>query len=78
MPTIPRDSPYRLFFYAGDRNEPMHVHIERDDKVAKFWLEPIRLHTSGGFSREEIRRIHRLVQSHTDELKEAWDAYFNG
>jgi flagellar motor switch protein FliM len=36
------------------------------------------LHTSGGFSRIEIRRIHKLVADHAEELKEAWDAYFNG
>lgn len=78
MPTILRKGPYRFFFYAGDRNEPAHVHIERDDKVAKFWLEPVRLNTSGGFSRTEIRRIQQLVKTHANELKEAWNAYFSG
>ncbi|HEX9591769.1 MAG TPA: DUF4160 domain-containing protein [bacterium] len=77
MPTILRKGAYRFFFYAGDREEPIHVHIERDDKVAKFWLEPIRLQTSGGFSRAEIGRIQRMVQTHAEKLKEAWNAYFN-
>lgn len=31
MPTVLRSGPYRFFFYAGDRDEPPHVHIERDD-----------------------------------------------
>ena len=56
----------------------MHVHVERDDKVAKFWLHPIRLQASGGFSRIEISRIQNIVQAHVNELKEAWNAYFNG
>ncbi len=73
-----RIGPYRFFFYAGDRDEPKHVHIERDDNVAKFWLDPIRLHTSGGFSRIELRRIQELIHRHADSLKEAWNAYFNG
>jgi hypothetical protein len=47
MPTILRVGSYRFFFYAGDRDEPAHVHIEREDKVAKFWLDPVRLHNSG-------------------------------
>lgn len=55
----------------------MHVHVERDDKVAKFWLQPIRLQASGGFSRIEITRIQNLVHSHVNEIKEAWNAYFN-
>ena len=28
MPTVLRVGPYRFFFYASDRAEPMHVHIE--------------------------------------------------
>lgn len=78
MPTVLRNGPYRFFFYAGDRSEPKHVHIERDEKVAKFWLEPIRLHASGGFARAEIARLQELVRAHADGLREAWNAYFNG
>ncbi|MBI4234590.1 MAG: DUF4160 domain-containing protein, partial [Chloroflexi bacterium] len=43
MPTIRRIGAYRLFFYAGDRDELEHIHVERDENVAKFWLDPVRL-----------------------------------
>ena len=76
MPTVLRVGPYRFFFYAGDREEPSHIHIEREDKVAKFWLDPIRLQESGGFSRSEIVRIHKFVTEHQDSLLEAWNEYF--
>ncbi len=78
MPTVLRDGPYRFFFYSSDRNEPPHVHVERDDNVAKFWLDPVRLQSSGGFSRVEIGRIEKLVIEHQQELLEAWNAYFRG
>jgi len=78
MPTVLRVGPYRFFFYAGDRDEPPHVHVEREAKVAKFWLDPVRLHRSGGFSRTEVGRIQRMVSNHRMELLEAWDAYFHG
>lgn len=48
MPTVLRKGSYRFFFFAGDRNEPIHVHVEHDDKVAKFWLDPVRLQRTGG------------------------------
>ncbi|MFY9618426.1 MAG: DUF4160 domain-containing protein [Pyrinomonadaceae bacterium] len=38
MPTVLRNGPYRFFFYAGDREEPPHIHVERDDCLAKFGL----------------------------------------
>ena len=43
MPTALRLGPYRFLFYAGDRDEPPHVNVERDDNLAKFWLDSVRL-----------------------------------
>jgi hypothetical protein len=77
MPTVLRIGPYRFFFFAGDRDEPPHVHIEREDKVAKFWLDPVRLQSSGGFSRNEIIRLQKLVGEYQIQLREAWNAYFH-
>ena len=48
MPTVLRiGGPYRFFFFAGDRGELPHIHVEREDKLAKFWLDPVRLQSSG-------------------------------
>lgn len=76
MPTALKIGPYRFFFYASDRDEPHHIHVERDDKVAKFWLDPIRLQNSYGFNRQEINRIQDIIQEHQKQLMEAWNDYF--
>jgi hypothetical protein len=78
MPTIFRDRPYRFFFYSGDRDEPMHVHVERDDKTAKVWLEPLRLCNSDGFKRSELSEILRIIEQNREIMMEAWNDYFNG
>lgn len=78
MPTVLRLGPYRFFFYASDRDEPAHIHVEREDSIAKFWLDPVRLQGSGGLSRAEISRIAKLVTKHQTELLEAWNEYFRG
>jgi len=78
MPTVYKSGPYRFFFYAGDRNEPYHIHVERDDKVAKFWLDPIRLQNSGGFGRFELKEIRGIIEKQQKSFMEAWDEYFNG
>ena len=51
MPTVLKDGAYRFFFHASDRDEPQHIHVERENKVAKFWLNPLRLAQSGDFGR---------------------------
>lgn len=76
MPTVLRIGPYRFFFFASDRDEPLHIHVEREDRIAKFWLEPVRLQSSGGFSRNEIGRLQGIINEHQLQLKEAWHAYF--
>lgn len=76
MPTILRIAPYRFFFYAGDYNEPPHIHVERDDNTGKFWLDPVRLQNSGGFSRKEINKIQKLEKENQDYLLRSWDEYF--
>lgn len=77
MPTVLRVGPYRFFFYAGDRAEPPHVHVERDDKIAKVWLDPIRLQRSGGFSRAEIERLNAILRRNQVRSLEAWNDYFD-
>jgi len=76
MPTVLRIGSYRFFFYAGDRDEPRHIHVEYDNKLAKFWLDPVRLQGSYGFNRNEISRIQKMVQEHQTQLMEAWNEYF--
>jgi hypothetical protein len=78
LPTVWRTGPYRLFFYAGDGSEPEHIHVERDNNVAEFWLDPIRLERSGGFGRSELGAIQRLIAERRSHLIEAWHAYFQG
>lgn len=76
MPTVLRAGPYRFFFYAGDRDEPEHIHVSRDNLIAKLWLNPVRLARSGGFRPADIRRIQSMVENSQDILLEAWHDYF--
>ncbi|EXI72706.1 MAG: hypothetical protein AW07_03151 [Candidatus Accumulibacter sp. SK-11] len=76
MPTVLRVGAYRFFFYASDRDEPAQVHVEREDSIAKFWLDPVRLQSSGGLSRVEISRMEKLVEKDPSELMDAWNEYF--
>ncbi|MCC6718271.1 MAG: DUF4160 domain-containing protein [Acetobacteraceae bacterium] len=78
MPTIPRISGHRFFFYSLEGNEPPHVHIEHGDRVAKFWLSPVQLVESFGFRSHELSRLRMLVLENRAAFLEAWDEHFNG
>ena len=57
--------------------EPPHVHVERDERSAKFWLDPVRLESSGWFSRPEINLLAKIVEENRDDLLRKWNEYFH-
>jgi hypothetical protein len=67
---------YRFFFVSLDRSEPPHIHVRRENKVAKFWLEPVALERAGGFSRAELNVILTLVDEHRERLMRSWYEFF--
>ncbi len=75
MPTVLRSGPYRVYFYSHEPNEPAHVHVDRHDLSAKFWLEPLSLARNMGFKAHELSRIERLLAGFLPELLEAWNGH---
>jgi hypothetical protein len=68
MPTVLRIGPYRFYFYSHEPNEPSHVHIDRDDSSAKFWLEPVSLAKNLGFNAKELRKLQTLAEDNQEML----------
>ena len=73
MPTVLRSGPYRFYFVSHDLKEPPHVHVDREDMSAKFWLEPVALARNLGFAAHELKRIERLVIENAESFRRAWD-----
>ncbi len=78
MPVVLRVGPYAFLFFSNENYEPAHVLIERDDDVAKFWLEPVHLAANYGFRKHELNVILKLVLEHQEFLRERWHGYFSG
>ena len=68
MPTLLTDHGLRYFFWSNEGTEPPHVHVERDDVAAKFWLEPVRLAKSWGLSITDLRRAKLTIEAHEQEF----------
>jgi hypothetical protein len=76
MPTVLRSGPYRFYFYSHEPNEPPHIHVDRDDLSAKFWLDPAQLARNFGFRANELRTVQSLVTKHREAFLEAWNEFF--
>jgi hypothetical protein len=75
MPTILVVDGYRFFFYSNEGHEPAHIHIEKGDGLAKWWLDPIREARTEGFSQGQRRRIRAILLDHEEAFLEAWYRY---
>ena len=76
MPTVLRTEPYRVYWFSNEGREPPHVHIDRGDLSAKFWLVPLQLARNTGFSGVELRRISVIIQREESYLVRRWNEYF--
>ena len=76
MPTILNVKGFRFFFYSNE-HLPIHIHIEKDDKTAKFNLEPIEIVYTRRFKASEISEMVELVNEHKEFFITKWNEYFN-
>jgi uncharacterized protein DUF4160 len=76
MPTVLTVGPYRFFFFAKDVGEPPHIHVERDEDTAKFWLSPIRRASNDRFREHELKRIEKIVKENKQLFLERWHEFF--
>jgi hypothetical protein len=80
MPTVFRDRGFRFFFYSneGSPREPVHIHVEKDDVEAKFWLRPeVKLAYNGGYDARVLRELVGVVEAHRNFIERIWDEYFS-
>ena len=76
MPTVLKTGGLRFFFFSNEGNEPIHIHVESNDKYAKFWLEPVQLAKSVGYSARELNEIRKLILEKATLFKEKWHEHF--
>jgi hypothetical protein len=76
MPTVLSIGPYRFYFYSHEPNEPPHIHVDRGNLSAKFWLKPVQLSRNLGFSPKELRKLHEIAIENQQAFLEKWHGYF--
>jgi hypothetical protein len=79
MPTVFVYRGFRFFFYSneGTPREPLHIHVEKDDMEAKFWLEPeVRVAYNDGYDARALRELLEIVEINKDRIQRAWDEFF--
>ena len=76
MPTVLRRQGFRFYFFSSDRNEPLHVHVQKGDAHAKVWLEPVSEQYAYGFTPAERRNYFSILKENLGLIISMWDEHF--
>jgi Domain of unknown function (DUF4160) len=79
MPVVFRYRGFKFFFYSNEGNprEPIHIHVERDEIEAKFWLFPVvSVAYNDGYGARTLRELMELVEANTTRIVRAWNEHF--
>ena len=81
MPTILQILGWRLFFYAHEGNEPIHIHAIKGNIECKYWIKQdeyeIELAYEYNLKPSAKREIKKIIYQHFDYIINEWNEFFN-
>ncbi|MEW6187536.1 MAG: DUF4160 domain-containing protein [Thermodesulfobacteriota bacterium] len=79
MPTILVILCWRLFFYANEGNEPIHIHCRKGEMECKYWLDRLSFDIDEAFSfhmsEKDKRQIRKIIYDHFEYIESQWDDF---
>jgi hypothetical protein len=79
VPTILTLLGWRFFFYANEKNEPIHIHCQKAEAEAKYWLDvgSFELIEAHGYnmSAADKRTARRIIFEHFDYIVAEWNKW---
>ena len=79
MPTVLAIRGWRLFFYANENDEPIHIHCRKGERECKYWLIrdlfDLDEAYAFGMSPRDRREIKKIIFEHFEYIEEQWDEF---
>jgi len=79
MPTILFIMGWRFFFYANERNEPIHIHCKKQEMECKYWLgvENFTLEEAYSYnmSHKDKREVKKIIFEYFEFIESEWNRF---
>ena len=79
MPTILMILGWRLFFYANEGNEPIHIHARKGEMECKYWLDTVTFDLeearSYNMALKDKKEIKKIIFEHFDYIEQQWQEF---
>jgi Domain of unknown function (DUF4160) len=80
MPTVLFILGCRLYFYANENNEPIHIHAEKADMECKYWILEEEMDIKEEFmynmSPRDRREVRKIIFQNFDTIIDSWNNFF--
>jgi hypothetical protein len=80
MPTVLFILGWRLYFYANESKEPIHIHAEKGDMECKYWILVDELDIKDEYnfnmSPKDKREIRKIIFENFDMITDSWNNFF--
>ena len=83
MPIVYRVGAYVIFWWSGDKDEPIHVHVCKGkpcENATKLWIcsngQIIEANNNSQIPTRELKNIKKHVASLQNDICEQWKKFF--
>ena len=70
---------WRFFFYANERNEPIHIHCGKAEKECKYWLITDIFDVEEAYSynmnNKDRRQVKKIIFEYFEYIEDEWDKF---
>ena len=79
MPTIFQIKGWKVYFFANEGSEPIHVHCQKADANGKFWilmdLHDVEAEYMYNMTSRDLKEIRKILLDHFDLIVETWNQF---
>ncbi len=73
---------YYIYFWIGDGNEPVHVHVSRKQQAdaTKFWITSNSVEVAkdtGSVDKRDMKAVLRYLRKNREQILSRWIQYFH-
>ena len=77
MPTLLIIFGLRFYFYSND-HDPMHIHVQSADGVAKFEiLDQVVLVSNSGLKNKDLKLAESIIEENLENFRSGWHKFFS-
>ena len=79
MPTVLFINGWRFFFYANERDEPIHIHCRKAEKECKYWLDPENFDVKEAYTfnmnNKDKRQVKKMIFEYFETIESEWNQF---